>query len=193
MKWLAALKRRVMLMIGRGVVRLINDSGGIQLLQITLLSGETRDNVERFQDYGFTSHPHPGAEHLAGFIGGNRAHGIVIKVDDRRYRLKALARGEVALYDDQGQKVHLKRNGIRVDSPHNIYLNTDGVLRLEGEGVEIHGRTYVQSDVAGKGERDTYQGGANWHKESYTEGANNTSNENGIDVPHIPSDHPEGP
>lgn len=36
-------------------------------------------------------------------------------VADRRYRLQGLAAGEVALYDDLGQKVHLTRGGIVID------------------------------------------------------------------------------
>jgi phage gp45-like len=44
------------------------------------------------------------------------SHPIVLVVGDRRYRLKNLQDGEVAIYDDLGQKVHLTRDGIRVDA-----------------------------------------------------------------------------
>ncbi|TKV19105.1 baseplate assembly protein, partial [Citrobacter sp. TBCS-14] len=36
-------------------------------------------------------------------------------VSDRRYRMKGLKTGEVAIYDDQGQSVTLTRAGIVVD------------------------------------------------------------------------------
>lgn len=49
------------------------------------------------------------------FPGGDRSHGMAVIVADRRYRLKGLARGEVAIYDDQGQSVTLTRGGIVVD------------------------------------------------------------------------------
>ena len=114
-KLIAPIHRRVMLMVSRCVVDLVNDSLEMQGLQIAVLSGEVRDNVERFQEYGLTSVPFQGAEGVMVSVGGNHDHGIVIAVDDRRYRLKGLADGEVALYDDQGQKVHLTRGGIVID------------------------------------------------------------------------------
>jgi phage baseplate assembly protein V len=105
----APISRRVRLMIGRAVLALVNDASRVQGLQVTLLAGETRDEVERFQEYGFTSHPHPGAEAVLVAVGGSRDHGIVIAVEDRRYRLRGLAQGEVALYSDEGDAVVLKR------------------------------------------------------------------------------------
>lgn len=191
-KLIGPLKRRVLLMIGRGVLKLIDDAGGIQHVQLVALEGETLDRVERFQEYGFTSVPHPGAEAVLAAAGGDRGHGLVVGVEDRRYRLVGLAGGEVAIYDDLEQKVHLKRNGIHAYSPLNILLQTDGVLRLEGDGVEIHGRTYVQTDVHGKGSRETWTGGVNYDADSYTTGATGAATEHGLDQPSIPSDHPEG-
>jgi phage baseplate assembly protein V len=98
------------MMVGRAVINLINDGLKMQEVQVTLLADEVRADVERFQEYGFTSHPVPGAEAVMVCVGGSRDHGIVIAVDDRRYRLKSLPQGEVALYDDQGQAIHLKRD-----------------------------------------------------------------------------------
>ncbi len=104
--------RMARMMVGRAVINLINDGLKMQELQVTLLADEVRADVERFQEYGLTSHPVPGAEAVMVSVGGNRDHGIVIAVDDRRYRLKSLTQGEVALYDDQGQAIHLKRNKV---------------------------------------------------------------------------------
>ncbi len=107
---LAPIARRVRLMARRAVVRLVYDDPKMQELQLSIFSGEVRDKVERFQDYGFTSHPIKGAEAVVLALGGNTDHGAVIRVDDRRYRITGLAEGEVALYDDQGQMVVLKRD-----------------------------------------------------------------------------------
>lgn len=111
---MAPLQRRVSLMLSRAVVRLVDDSLKLQGLQLQVLAGETLGNVERFQEYGITSIPHVGAEAVLGCINGNRSHGVVIAVDDRRYRLTDLLAGEVALYTDEdksgGLRIHLKRN-----------------------------------------------------------------------------------
>lgn len=107
---LQAMQRRVMLTVGRCVIRAVSDSGKLQSVQAELLKGELRDNLERFQQYGYTSVPLTGAEGVAVFVGGNRDHGLVVCVDDRRYRVKDLQAGEVAIYTDEGDKIHLKRN-----------------------------------------------------------------------------------
>lgn len=49
-----------------------------------------------------TSVPHAGAECVTLSVGGNTDHPVVINVDDRRYRMRGLKTGEMAIYDDQG-------------------------------------------------------------------------------------------
>lgn len=124
---LAPLAGRIRLMIGRAVLSAIDDGTKAQSLQIELLADEVQDRVERFQNYGFTGHPFPGAEALVAFVGGTRSHAIVVAVEDRRYRVTALEEGEVAVYDDQGQKIILKRGGIEIVSPHKISVDAPEV------------------------------------------------------------------
>ncbi|MGC5830121.1 phage baseplate assembly protein V [Ralstonia pseudosolanacearum] len=112
---LAPLRARVALMVARCVLTAVNDAAGLQRAQVRVLADDDHDDVERFQQYGFTGVPQDGAEGLFLAIGGNTDHGVLIGVEDRRYRLKGLQGGEVALYDDQGLKVHLTRDGIVVD------------------------------------------------------------------------------
>jgi phage baseplate assembly protein V len=111
----ARLAGRVRLSIGRAMLGLVNDAAKLQAVQVTLRADEVRANAEHFQHYGFTSVPLPGAEGIGLAVGGSTDHMVVINIDDRRYRLKALAEGEVALYDDQGQKIHFTRDGIVID------------------------------------------------------------------------------
>ena len=114
--------------LARGVVALGNSASKLQSLQLRLLAGEFKDNVEHLEPYGFTACPLPGAEALAGFIGGDRSHGVVIVVADRRFRLQGLKSGEVALYTDEGDKFHFKRG--RVIDLETVTLNvkaTDSV------------------------------------------------------------------
>jgi phage baseplate assembly protein V len=97
--------------IARGVVRMVNDALMVQSLQVTVLDGETA-NVQRFQEYGFTSVPMSGAEAILAAVAGARSHLVAIAVDDGRYRLKNLQDGEVALYTDEGDSIVLKRGRI---------------------------------------------------------------------------------
>lgn len=132
-KMMAPLQRRVRLMVGRGVVELIRDDTNLQTVQMTLLSEETKDQLQRFQQYGLTSVPFSQAEGVVLFVGGNRSNGIVINVDDRRYRLAGLTEGEVALYDDQGNKVHLQRNGlISIEAADKVQVTAASEVSIDG-------------------------------------------------------------
>lgn len=100
--------------------------------------GETIEDRECLQHYGFTSRPLPGAEAII-IREGN--HYLMIASDDRRYRL-AVEAGEAALYDDQGQKVHLTRDGIMVSSPLRIdaqapEIRAEATERIEASAPEI--------------------------------------------------------
>lgn len=123
-KLLAPIRTRLANMVSRAVVQLVDDGLKLQGLQVTMLDGETRDQLERFQQYGFTSVPLPGAEGIALFMGGRRDHGVVIAVEDRRYRLKGLAPGEVALYHKDGAYVLMKADGsIEVKSTVKVVVD----------------------------------------------------------------------
>jgi phage baseplate assembly protein V len=149
------LGNRVMMMFGRGVLRNVNDANGRQQLQVELLKGELRDGVERMQNYGFTSHP-LGGDVAAASVGGNRDQVIVLVVDDRRFRI-SLEPGEVAIYDDQGNKIELLRDMIKVtalmrvqiDAPEGEFnidqLDINGAaLRHNGKNI---GSTHQHSGV----------------------------------------------
>lgn len=135
-----AMSHRIRGMIARAVVNLVDDGRKMQTCQIDLLADETQDEVERVQNYGFTSVPFPDAEAVMLAVGGTRSHAVVIAVDDRRYRLTGLPSGEVAMYDDRGQVVHLKRDGIEIRSPDEVRVIAPTVIveaneiGLGGEG-----------------------------------------------------------
>lgn len=147
---LRPLLHRLQLMIGRAVVLLVNDGSKLQGLQVSLLADEVRDQVERFQNYGFTSHPLPGAEAVAASVAGNRDHVLVIAVDDRRYRLTALQQGEVAIYTDEGDKIVLKRGGtIEVTASTKVVLDTP-LVECTGN-VTVAGTVTAGVDVVAAG------------------------------------------
>ena len=158
LKLLQPMQRKLQQVVSRGVVRLVNDSLKMQEMQLTLMADETLDGVERFQNYGLTSVPHSGAEAITVSVSGHRSHSVAIVVDDRRFRLKGLANGEVALYDDQGQKVHLKRDGyMHVIANAQMTINAP-LVRIEGE-LEVTGDIIDRVDTTGQnmnGMRETY-------------------------------------
>ena len=98
--------------MARGTVVLAAAGKMMQTLQVKLTAGELKDGVEHFEPYGFTSNPLAGAEVLTLFLNGDRSHGVVVVAADRRYRLQELESGEVAIYSDEGDKVHFKRGRV---------------------------------------------------------------------------------
>ncbi|NCB53135.1 MAG: phage baseplate assembly protein V [Clostridia bacterium] len=125
---------RAALSIARAILKVVNDSLPIQAVQIDLLAGETRDKVERLQEYGFTSVPLSGCRGIALFIGGDRSHGAVIATDDNRYRKKGLASGEVAIYTDEGDSIHLKRGRIiEITAVNGVVVNAPTVTVPSGD------------------------------------------------------------
>lgn len=142
----APYARRLSNMVARGTVSLVNAASKMQSLQLRLLAGESKDDVEHFEPYGLTSHPRPGAECVALFLDGDRSHGIVVCVADRRYRVKGLESGEVILHDDQGQSVYLMRSGIRLTDKagSTVVMQGDGSGMMSfAAGLTIHANSKI--------------------------------------------------
>lgn len=126
----------------RATVHRTDPDPKMQGLQVEVLKDEVRDDVEHFEPYGLTSHPKEadgsqGPEAIVIEL-GSADHTVAVVVGDRRYRLTGLDEGEVALYDDLGQVVHLARdhiaieaaagNSVEVYGPDSINLHSDDVL-----------------------------------------------------------------
>lgn len=136
------LANRVMMAFARGVLRMSTDAGKRQLLQIELLEGELRDNVEVMQFYGVYSRPLPGADYAVAFIGGNREQGIAVASADRRYHL-ALLEGEVALADDLGNVIRLGRD--------KLTITAKTALEITAPAIKITGPVTINGNVATTG------------------------------------------
>jgi phage baseplate assembly protein V len=98
---------RLQLLVAQGVVTMV----GRDKIQATLLDGEVLDNLDRVEPYGLSYHPKKDSRAHLFFPSGDRAYGIVLVIGDKRYQME-LAEGEVALHDDEGNHVLLKRGGI---------------------------------------------------------------------------------
>lgn len=110
-KLLGPMSRRLRLQASRGVIGTLSDAGKLQTAQVALLAGEVRDGVERFQNYGFTSVPLGGAEAVFLSLNGSRDQGVLVVVDDRRYRKRAMQAGESAMHNHLGDYIHIKADG----------------------------------------------------------------------------------
>lgn len=159
-KLIAPIARSMRSMVLRGVISLINDASALQRVQVQLRAmpqpsgvpaAEMLSDIEVMHHYGLTSVPLPGAEVVMLAVGGVKDHGIVIAVDDRRYRVTGLAGGDVAIYDHTGQMVHLGgAAGITVHSPVSVTIDAPTVT-LTGDLVLTNGSISApQGDVTTK-------------------------------------------
>jgi len=111
---LRPIRRKLTLMLTRAVGRLVDPTVLMQTVQLELMSGETRSDIELWESYGFTSNPLKGFEAIGANIGGGRDHLVCLVAADRRYRPLGLEPGEVCLHTDEdkaaGQhRIHFKR------------------------------------------------------------------------------------
>jgi len=150
-RMLAPIARRVGNMLARGMVTAVDSSGGMQRLQVTVEGDEAKDAIEHVEPYGFTAAPLIGAEKVSAYLDGDRGHGVVLTVCDRRYRLRNLAGGEVAVYDDQGQSVHLTRTGIVVRGAGKPMLITDTPMVTIEAALHVTGPVTADATVAAQG------------------------------------------
>lgn len=170
---LEPLANRIKLAINRAFVHLVSDSGKRQMLQVEPSKGEIKDNVERIQNYGFTSHPLPGSQAVMLCVGGNRDHPMVVAVDDPRYRLHNLQAGEAAIYDHTGSMLILKADGsieaipsngiFKITASDSVQMDTP-ILKVTGQ---VHDLCEVQPSMM-SGMRDIYN--SHTHPETNTSG-----------------------
>lgn len=156
---LSPLRRGLQQVVRVCTLNRVNDADSIQTVQVETLSGEVVE-VPRIQDYGITSVPLPGAKGVVVAIGGKTNGYVCIKMDDKRYRQVNLKPGEVALYDNQGQLVHLKQGGL-MDLIANTKITAKVPLfRIEGK-LDVTGDITDNVDTTGQsmaGMRSTFNG-----------------------------------
>lgn len=137
-------------MMARGTVVLAAAGKMMQTLQVRLTANELKDNVEHFEPYGLTSNPLPGAEVLTLFLGGDRSNAVVVVASDRRYRIKELAPGEVAIYTDEGDRIHLKRGRIIDIETGTLNIKATDSVNFDTPTITQTGRIVSQGDqIAG--------------------------------------------
>ncbi len=152
--------RKIFDLISRAGVTGKKGDRPLRTLQTEHLSNDVREDVEHLEPYGFTSEPHLGAEVLAASLNGDRNHTVAIIVSDRRYRIKNLKDGEVAIYDDLGKLVILKREELLVDakdSPVTILSGSKVTIKAPEVVVDAANSTFT-GNIKAAGEIEDKKG-----------------------------------
>ena len=101
--------QKMRLMVARGIVKLVQDAG-LQLMQLDLLDEETRDGVERVQNYGHRGHPPQGSTVATVAVAGSRDHLVVVACEHPDH-VPPLESGESAMYAMFGQLFKMDKEG----------------------------------------------------------------------------------
>jgi phage gp45-like len=138
--------RRLQLLFAHGVGLLI----GHAKVQARVLSNEVLPNIDRIEPYGFSYRPKPGCQTYLLFPAGDRSYGVAIVIGDKKYNMR-LKEGEVALHDDEGNHVHLKRGGnIEVNAAAAVTIKAGTKARIEAPILEVTGDILDRCDGEGR-------------------------------------------
>lgn len=161
---LKRLERMISNVAARCVIAAVATKDKCQMLGIELMAGDPKENIEHLEPYGFTSVPKSGAEGLAIFPDGDRSHGVVIVAADRRYRLKGLKGGEVALYSDEGDYVALHRGRVIDVVTQTLNISASTAVNIDTPLLTCTGDVKSQKNISDKtGSMDSMRGTYNNH------------------------------
>lgn len=148
-RFIEPLKRRLSSMLCCALINAVKDNNNIQLVEVKINDDEVHKDIERIQEYGFTSVPPPNSESVVMFIGGNRSHGLVIATESSRYRLKDLPSGAVAIYNMNGDYVKLTKDKIEIVANEVTIAGTSGKKLLTEDILSVLNNHVHQSASPG--------------------------------------------
>ena len=126
------IRRRIKMLVGRCVITALHQDN----YQIELLAGETRDDIELFQHFGFSSIPPVGSEGITLSQNGVRENAVIIATKgEKKIELKE---GESAVFN----------NGSAV-----VKLLADDTIEVTGSKIQLNGDnkqlvTYAELDTS---------------------------------------------
>lgn len=127
-----------------------NCAGPVQLAQAAGLADELLQNVELMQQFGLTSHPPAGTQCVVLPVGGKTSHSLIIATEHGDYRMRALASGEVAIYNQWGDHVLLRTDRrMQVVSALAVDITTP-LVTMSGD-LHVAGSVVAQGDVSDHG------------------------------------------
>lgn len=135
----------------RGVLHLVKSADNIQKVQASGLADETLQDVELMQQFGFTSVPPANTQAVILPIGGQTTHGIVIATENGSFRVKNLQGGEVAVYDESGSSIVLKKGRLIEIDCDVLKINAATKVDISSPLVETDQVFTAQGQINGNG------------------------------------------
>lgn len=132
------------MILGRGRVTYVDDSGPVQKMQVRVNGLVTSDNRLRIPEFGFTSNPPVGSDVFYGAISGDTSNVAVVATNHQPSRPTGLQAGESMLYSQDGKQVYMTASGgivveakgqdVVVNDAANVTWNCSGDFTLNVGG-----------------------------------------------------------
>ncbi len=135
----------------RGKTARTDSVGGVQRIQIEGLDGETVQDLEHAEQFGFTAHPPAGSDCVVVPLGGKTSHGIIVTTTNGAYRVSGLAEGETAVYNADGAKITLKRGRIIDIDCETLNINAPGGVNITAPNVDCSAEITAAGQINGNG------------------------------------------
>lgn len=112
----------------------------VQLVQAKALAGETLQDVELFQQFGFTSGPPADTELIIIPLGGRTSHGVIVATEHGSFRV-VVSQGETCVYNQWGAKITLKKQRL-------IHMECDDFVADVKNSWTVNATTIAQTATA---------------------------------------------
>ena len=135
----------------RGKIARVSSGGGVQKIQVAGLDGETVQDLEHAENFGFTSHPPAGSDCVVVPLGGKTSHGIIVTTTNGAYRISNLAEGETAVYNADGAKIVLKQGRVIDMDCETLNINAPGGVSIDAPNVACTAQITAAGQINGNG------------------------------------------
>ncbi|MBF1277379.1 MAG: phage baseplate assembly protein V [Neisseria sp.] len=135
----------------RGKVARVQAGGGVQKIQVEGLDGETVQDLEHAENFGFTSNPPAGSDCVVVPLGGKTSHGIIVTTTNGAYRITGLSNGETAVYNADGAKMVLKKGRVIEIDCDKLNIKAPNGVNITSEKVECSAVLTAQGQINGNG------------------------------------------
>ncbi|ELL9332596.1 phage baseplate assembly protein V [Vibrio fluvialis] len=144
---LAPVRRRLQSMASRGLVTSVSEDTQRQKLQLVLESNESGDNIERFQDYGFSSFPPKNSEAVVMALNGCAAKRVAVAVEKKELRPKG-EQDDVFIYHADGHFIRLTKDRKLIISVAEAILEATTSFTIISPETFIQGPLHVTGGIS---------------------------------------------
>jgi phage baseplate assembly protein V len=162
------LAGRLANLIAVGRLKRTDVSGPVQTAQVDFARHQlVQDGVPLLQQFGFASRPPAESDVVAVVVNGEALDAVIVASGSQAHRPPALAVGDSALYDANGQYILLNAAGGTISAGGCLITMAGGVMTLKADKIITDGLTRLNNgtkEVARSGDLttrgDTLTGGA---------------------------------